>query len=260
MNNILLVYSSPRSKECEEEYNAFFDFFYTQCMLSVPGLVAATRYRLSNQQMEWILPASREPRWPFGLEHTYLTVYETDPAVAASEIFDGMRESPAAKTVRNPDEVPVVWGPQWFYEPITKRETSARLKPKEDDETAKPTHIWVVPNSPLSEDVELANNYWYTTQSNLQYPGFLSVTRYRLGPVQRPRNGGETAWPHGRHTQLALWELNDLSTAAQHRRRAYHAGASFPSYSWIPPIGELRKADDHVIYEALTNRVRPIFL
>jgi len=258
-NNILLAYSRPRSGELDEEYNAFFDFFYTQCMLSVPGVVAATRYRLSHQQMEWIRPASQEPRWPFGLEHTYLTVYEIEPSASAEDIFDGMRESAGAKTVRNPDQVPVVWGPQWFYTPITSRETSARLKPKENDEAATPTHIWVVPNSPLSEDVELANNLWYTTQSNLQYPGFLSVTRYRLGPVQQPGDVGETAWPHGRHTQLALWELSDLPTAAHHRRKAYEAGASFPNYPWIPPIRELRKADDHIIYQAITNRVQPIF-
>jgi hypothetical protein len=233
-------------------------------MLRVPGIVAATRYRLGNQQMEWILPASREPRWPFGQEHTYLTIYETDPAVAAGEIFDGIKESPAFSMVRQPEDVPVVWGPQWLYEPITTRETSARLKPSESEEGKKPTHIWMVPNSPLSEEVEEANNHWYITQSNLQYPGFLAVTRYKLARVQRP--GGESqpaspdSWPYGHHSHLALWEFGDLLTATRHRRRAYEAGASFPNYSWMPPIRELRTADDHVIYEAITNRVGSIWV
>ncbi|HEX5368120.1 MAG TPA: hypothetical protein VFY10_01755 [Dehalococcoidia bacterium] len=262
-NNLLLAYSKPRARENEQEFNDFFDYFYTQCMLDVAGIRTATRYRLSHQQMEWILPASREPLWPFGQEHTYLTVYEVDPSVGAEALFDAMHASPAFSMLRNPDDVPVVWGAQWLFEPITRRELSARLKPSENGQELKPTHIWVVPNTPRSKEVESANNHFYTTQSNLQYTGFLSVTRYRLASLQRPDMTTNSAppdpWPHGRHSQLALWELYDLAKAMHHRRSANEAGASFPRYSWMPPIRDLRSADDHVIYEAITSRVEPIF-
>jgi hypothetical protein len=66
----LLVFTSPREGR-EDEYNKWYDEVHLPDLLTVPGLVAAMRYRIS-QPAEAPAPA-----------HRYLAIYDVDGDVRA---------------------------------------------------------------------------------------------------------------------------------------------------------------------------------
>jgi len=262
-NNILFVYSNPKSPERDEEYNTWFNHFHLQQILKVPGFLAATRYKLSHTQLEWMPPMGQNPAWPHERDR-YLSIYEIDRAADPRDLFRALRDTERERVSKDPANDPVEWGGQWFFEAFTHPETSIAFKPPSTRPAdAGPCPIWVVTSSPAADEVEDENNRWYTTQVNLRYPGFKSVARFKLSRTQgtidprAPQPQGE--WPYGRHSYLALWEFDDLIQGTYYRRRAQETGTAMSRYAWTPPLNRLRRADDHIIYDPVTTRVTPIW-
>lgn len=260
-NNVLLVSSNPKSPERDEEYNTWFNNYHLQQTLKAPGIVAATRYRISRVQMEWMTPMVNSPQWPYG-KHVYLSIYEIERGADPAAVFQALRDGEEASRTRDPDNDPVEWGPQLFYEAITEKETSAWLKPPSRLPDG-PMAIWVVYSTPYPQ-AEAENDNWYLAQGNLRSPGFHSMTRYKLSRTQgvidsrAPILQGE--WPFGQEVNLAIWELEDPLTAANSRRRSQGQAVPGPRYSWMPPLNQLRRGGEHIIYEPVTNRVTPIWI
>lgn len=65
---IMVVLTDPKDESVEDEYNDWYTNTHLNDVLKVPGFVAATRYRLADEQPEGAPPAS----------HRYLAVYEID--------------------------------------------------------------------------------------------------------------------------------------------------------------------------------------
>jgi hypothetical protein len=262
-NNLLLVHCNPKSPERDEELNSWFNNFHLQQVLKSPGIVAATRYRVSRVQMEWMIPMSRVPEWPYG-KHVYLSVYEIERNADPAALFQGLRASEGERQTRDPDGDPVEWGPQLFYEAITEKETSVWLKPAGSKHTGdEPMAIWVVYSTPLP-GAEAENDNWYLAQGNLRSPGFHSMLRYKLsaaqGTIDSRAPAVESEWPFGQEVNLAIWELDDPLTAANSRRRSQGQAVPGPRFSWMPPLNTLRRGGEHIIYEPVTNRVTPIWI
>lgn len=263
-NNILLVTSRPKSSEGDEEYNSWNNNFHLQQMLKLPGFVAATRYRLSNRQMEWFPPAAVVPQWPYGKTYPYLTIYEIDPSLAVDEIASRLTENG-----QNAADAPVEWGERWLFEAFTQRETTVWLRP-EGLEPSKTDHmpndIFVVPISPLQPELDQDFNRWYIAQANIRRPGFAAGTRYRLSFTQpaAPSNVKPDS-TFGVHTYLMIYELydplaayNDLRSSVE--RANSRSGEGRARYSWELPWAPLRIVNEHILYQPVTNRVKPIWL
>ena len=75
---VLHAYSNPVSPEAEAEFTTWYDEVHLKEVLAIPGVLSATRYRLS-------------PVTPFSPEHRYLAVYELDiePAAMLAELGSG---------------------------------------------------------------------------------------------------------------------------------------------------------------------------
>jgi hypothetical protein len=262
-NNVLLVSCEPKAPERDEEFNAWFNNFHLQQVLRAPGIVAATRYKLSRVQMEWMTPMVTLPEWPYG-KSSYLNVYELDPAHDAGGTFQFLRDTEGQRCSADPENDPVAWGTQFFYEAITEKETVTWLKPPHAKPTAdRPMAIWVVYSTPF-EGAEDENDNWYLAQGNLRSEGFESMIRYKLSRTQgaidargRALNG---AWPFGEEVNLAIWELADPLTALNSRRRSQGSAIPGPRFSWMPQLNKLRRGGEHLIYEPVTYRVTPIWL
>jgi hypothetical protein len=262
-NNVLLVSCNPKSAEREEEFNAWFNNFHLQQVLKAPGIVAATRYKVSHVQMEWMIPMAKAPQWPYG-KHVYLNIYEIEPRVDAAAVFQALRDAEDQRQTRDPANDPVEWGPQLFYEAITEKETSVWLKPASSKRVSDaPMAIWVVYSTP-QPGAEAENNNWYLAQGNLRGAGFESMLRYKLSRTQgvvdsrAPNSAGE--WPFGEEENLAIWELDDPLAAVNSRRRSQGQAIPGPRFTWMPPINTLRRGGEHIIYEPVTNRVTPIWI
>lgn len=265
-NNLLWVASRPRAPEREEEFNVWHNHFHLQQVLRTPGIVAATRYKLSHLQMEWFPPAADIPQWPYGKRFTYVTLFEVDPAVHADQVFVDLRDRQQARSTRDPAKDPVEWGEQWFYEAFSEREASVwpqRQPPPRDGSRAN--FIFVVPISPLSPELEDDFNRWYISQGNIRRPGFAAGTRYKLSRHQgsidsrAPVPSGE--WPFGQHTYLMVYELQDPLRAYNDLRASVMAPRSGGDrYTWLAPWGSLRRVDEHLVYEPVTARTLPAWL
>ena len=66
---VLLVLTNPVSAEREAEFNDWYTNTHVPEVLEVDGFVAATRYRVSDQQM---MPSAEPPAF------RYLSIYEVD--------------------------------------------------------------------------------------------------------------------------------------------------------------------------------------
>jgi len=269
-NHILLVYANPKSPDREEEFNTWFNNYFIQQVLRVPGMLAATRYKLARLQMDWFTPMTDVKEWPHGKD-TYLTIFEIDSASDPAALFTALRDSAEQRRTRDPDNDPVAWGGQWFYEAFTEREPSVWLRPgggAPSKPGGEPNHIFVVPISPLSEEAEEDFNNWYITQGNVRRAGIAAGTRWRLSRTQgtldsrAPAAGG--GWPYGQHTYFMIYELydpiaayNDLGASVRAPRPP---AGSQPAgrFSWIAPWGSLRRVDEHLVYEPVTYRVESI--
>jgi len=263
-NNILLVTSRPKSPEGDGEYNSWHNNFHIQQMLKLPGFVAATRYRLSHRQMDWFPPAAVTPQYPYGKTYQYLTIYEIDASPAIDEVSSSLQANPQGSA-----DGPVEWGEQWLFEAFTRRETTVWLRP-EGLEPSKldhaPNDIFVVPISPLKPELDEDFNRWYIAQANIRRPGFAAGTRYRVSSTQpaAPRNVKPDS-TFGEHTYLMIYELYD-PLAAYHdlrssvERAGLRSGEGGGRYSWQMPWALLRKVDEHILYQPVTNRVTPIWL
>jgi hypothetical protein len=73
---IMAVLSNPSSADQEDEYNSWYDEVHLKELLEIPGIVGATRYRLSDAA------------GPAPTEHRYLALYEVegDPAAVLAEL------------------------------------------------------------------------------------------------------------------------------------------------------------------------------
>ncbi len=123
--NLLWVASRPKSPERDEEYNVWYNDFRLQQMLKLPGVLAATRYRLAHLQMEWFPPAAVTPAWPYGKEFTYVALYDLDAAVDPRELWARMQQRDPAGMLPRPEDEPAEFDTPWFYEAFTGREASA---------------------------------------------------------------------------------------------------------------------------------------
>ncbi len=263
--NILLVYSSPKSAERDEEYNLWYNEFHLRQILKLPGFVAATRYKISRVQTEWYPPMADVPEWPYG-RHSYLAIYEIDRSADPGQLFKSVQEHEGLRQSQDPSADPVAWGEQWFFEAYAGKEYRFALTEQEvskpDDQ--RPLPIWLVPTTPISDEIENEYHKWYSFQSVLRNDGFESVARYKLSRVQGSIDSRavkpEGAWPHGHHTFLAVWEVTDVLTAYNSRRRPRDippaAGrAPGPRYPWMAVWPSLHRADEHIFYEPVTRRV-----
>ncbi|SHN75225.1 DUF4286 family protein [Cryptosporangium aurantiacum] len=68
---IMMVFTNPRSAEQEAEYNAWYNQVHLKELLDVPGVVAATRYRVAEGA------GTTEP------SHRYVALYEVEGEPAA---------------------------------------------------------------------------------------------------------------------------------------------------------------------------------
>ena len=78
---VMVVFTHPASPDVEDQYNDWYDNVHLKDLLAIPGVVAATRYRLSaNQPAVGTAGPSSAP---------YLAIYEIeadDPNVTLCEI------------------------------------------------------------------------------------------------------------------------------------------------------------------------------
>jgi hypothetical protein len=264
-NNVWLVYSNPVSPDREEEYNLWYNDFHLRQMLKLPGFVAATRYRISRVQTEWYPPMVNQPEWPYGKDR-YLAIYEIDRALDPAEVLATVRDTDKLRLSADPASDPIAWGEQWFFEAYAGRERTFGLRPDTAPASAdddRPHAIWLVPTTPISEEIENEYHKWYNLQGVLRNPGFEAISRYKLSKVQGSIDsraqapGGE--WPYGRHHYLAIWEVSDLHQAWSSRRRGRdtprQAGAAAPQrYAWMANWPSLHHADEHIFYEPVTRR------
>jgi hypothetical protein len=225
-NNILWVTSNPKSPERDDEYNTWYNNVHLFQILKVPGFVAATRYKISSLQMEWFPPAASTPEWPFGKDR-YLTIYEIDPATDPRDLFSALRATEKQRYTLDPENEPVAWGEQWFYEAFTEREPSVWLRPEgpaPEKPNGEPFHIFIVPISPLSPELEEDFNKFYIAQGNIRRRGISAGIRYKLSRTQGTIDSRASApageWPFGQHSYLMIYELYDALAAHEALRPA----------------------------------------
>ena len=267
-HNLLLVFASPAEPEREDEFNFWYNTYNLQQVLRVPGVLAGTRYRLSHAQMDWFPPMTITPQWPYGKD-SYVCLFEIDIGVSPSELFKALKDDEPARQTHSPDDDPAQFGLQLFYEATTERETQVWLEPGVPEpvgpEDHRPPPIFIVPTTPVSPEMEGEYSKWYVTQMNIRMPGIVAGTRYKLSTVQGMADSRgmvlEGAWPYGQHSHLMIYELSDTLTAAnalraRTERARVAAGSGGGRYSWMAPWGPMRKADEHLVYEPVTNRVR----
>jgi hypothetical protein len=220
--------------------------------------------------MEWFPPSAVTPQWPYGKDFTYVTIYEVAPAVASRSLFDDIRAGEKRRLSHDPDNDPVEWGEQWFYEAFTEREASIWLRPggaAPSKANGEPNHIFIVPISPLTPDLDEEFNRWYISQGNIRRPGIAAGVRYKLSQAQGTIDSRVAEpsgdWPFGQHAYLMIYELNDPLAAYNDLRGSVMGARRTPGaggFSWLASWGSLRKVDEHIVYEPVTNRVTPIWL
>jgi hypothetical protein len=266
-NHILWVTSKPKTPEREAEYHNWYNQFHLFQVLNTPGVVAATRYKLSHLQMEWFPPAATFKTWPYGKEHVFVCVYEFDQAADSREVFAALAKSEPDRRSKDPHNDPVDWGEQWFYEAYTEREVSVWLRPggpspsKPDGE---PNHMFIVPISPISPEVEADFNKYYISQMNVRRPGIAAGIRYKLSRSQGtidsriPVAGGD--YPFGQHSYLMIYELYDPLLAHHELKPRPRPAGGAGGASWSAPWGQLRRVDEHIVYEPITYRVTPLLV
>jgi hypothetical protein len=90
---ILVVQSAPVDPSREEDYNAFYGEVHLPELRQIPGVVRATRYRLSQVQQP-----NADRSYP------YLAVYELE-ADDFSTVFDEMRRRAAEGILSTSDAI-----------------------------------------------------------------------------------------------------------------------------------------------------------
>jgi hypothetical protein len=224
-----------------------------------------TRYKLSRVQTEWYPPMVDTPEWPYGRD-PYLAIYEVDRSIEPAALFEVIHANDRLRQSNAPEHDPIAWGEQWFFEAYAGRETPFALPPESPappDRDLHPQSIWLVPTTPISDEIENEYHKWYSFQSVLRNDGFESVARYKLSRVQgtidaraAPPQG---EWPFGRHTFLAVWEVSNVLRAYNSRRRPRELprgqATGGPRYPWMAVWPSLHKADEHLFYEPITRRI-----
>ncbi|HEX5368346.1 MAG TPA: hypothetical protein VFY10_02925, partial [Dehalococcoidia bacterium] len=248
----------------DDEYNLWYNDFHIRQILKLPGFVAVTRYKLSRVQTEWYPPMSQVPEWPYG-RHSYLAIYEIDRTADPAGVFANLQSTESLRQSVEPSADPVEWGEQWFYEAYAGREYPFGLgQPSVPVSNERPLPIWLVPTTPISDEIENEYHKWYSFQGVLRNEGFESVSRYKLSGVQgridsrAPEVTG--SWPFNHHTFLAVWEVSDVLTAYTSRRRPRDIPAApgrtpGPRYPWMAVWPSLHHADEHIFYEPITRRI-----
>jgi hypothetical protein len=188
ISNILIVHSSPKTSDREEEYNLWYNDFHLRQILKLPGFVAITRYKLSRVQTEWYPPMVDVPEWPYG-RHSYLAIYEIDRNANPQAVFAAALEHEASRHSADPGSDPIAWGEQWFFEAYADREYCFGLSESQAVRATDehPLPIWLVPTTPISNELENDYHKWYSFQGVLRNDGFESVVRYKLSGVQGNR-------------------------------------------------------------------------
>ena len=110
MSRAVLVVLTQPDPEREDEFNEWYDDIHLPEVLAVPGINAATRYRVSDVQVRGMDPS-----------HRYLSIYEVDgddPRQLLRTLFgaaDGMAMS---------DAMDLTTARAFIYEEITPRRTA----------------------------------------------------------------------------------------------------------------------------------------
>ena len=83
---IMAVFTNPASAEAEDEYNRWYDEVHVKELLTVPGVLSASRYRLSDG-------GHGETS-----DHRYLAIYEldADPNTVLGRLASHTTPPPAA--------------------------------------------------------------------------------------------------------------------------------------------------------------------
>lgn len=108
MRNVLMVLSNPTDGQ-EDAYNDWYTNTHLDEVVSLPGFIAARRYRLTDAQIAGF-PASA---------HGYLSIYEIegDP----KEAFDALVEELESGRMELPGSIEQATIAPWSFEAITER-------------------------------------------------------------------------------------------------------------------------------------------
>lgn len=108
MKNVLVVLSNPSEGE-ESAYNEWYTETHLDEVVSIPGFVAARRYKLTDAQLDGF-PAS---------SHSYLSIYEIegDP----KDAFDALVAELESGRMALPGSIEQTTIAPWSFEAITER-------------------------------------------------------------------------------------------------------------------------------------------
>ena len=113
MNNVLMVLSNPVEGQ-DEAYNDWYTNTHLDEVISIPGFVAAQRFKLTEAQIAGFPTSS----------HTYLAIYEIegDPADAFEVLVDELQSG----RMELPESIEQATISPWSFEAISERVAAAR--------------------------------------------------------------------------------------------------------------------------------------
>jgi hypothetical protein len=108
MKNVLMVLSNPTEGE-DDAYNDWYTNTHLDEVVSIPGFVAARRYKLTDAQIAGFPPST----------HTYLSIYEIegDPADAFKQLVEELESG----RMELPGAIETATISPWSFEAITER-------------------------------------------------------------------------------------------------------------------------------------------
>jgi hypothetical protein len=108
MNNVLMVLSNPTEGE-DEAYNDWYTNTHLAEVISIPGFIAAQRFKLTDAQIAGF-PSSA---------HTYLSIYEIegDPGKAFDQLVDELQSG----RMELPASIEQATISPWSFEAVSER-------------------------------------------------------------------------------------------------------------------------------------------
>jgi hypothetical protein len=220
---VVVIESRPKSRASESSYNAWYDGHLRE-VAGCNGFVAASRYRLSEHQVEPQPPGLRE----------YLALYE---AADLDLAVRSLREGQAQGRVTSSD----------FLEKEPFPDSVAYNRHSLAQAGAMPEARMLVYSQPRTPGVADDFDRWYDevhVPELLRCDGVIGATRYRMSSTQlRPV-------PPGQHPCLAIYDLSDAkaATASVAERRRSGTGTRTSTIAEVPPPRA-------VVYDVITPSV-----
>lgn len=110
--HVLVVLSKPTEGKAEE-YQEWYNNQHLDEVLRIPGFVAATRYELSEHQLEGFTES----------QHPYLAIYEIDGD--PQEALERLHKQVESGEIVLPDAIDVSSIAPWCFSPIIERKVAA---------------------------------------------------------------------------------------------------------------------------------------